>query len=413
MDTPMRRASLLSLALLLLSPLTFAVAPDQQSPELHGIHRQTWLPPGPDNPRNSEGSFIKLKDGRLFFAYSKFMGSDGGDFGHAMIVGRYSSDDGYTWAAQDVPVVQKEGAMNVMSVSLLRLKDGRIALFYARKNSESDLLFYVRFSSDETRTWSGPTLCTPGSGYFVMNNDRAIQLRTGRILLPVSLHTSQDGKFSPTGTAMTYLSDDGGVTWRRSATVLKSPIPSRAGLQEPGVIELKNGQVLMFLRTQLGSQYLSYSNDHGDHWSDPQPSVIASPLSNAAMKRIPSTEDILLVWNDHTRIDDSYRANENSGGKRTPVSVAVSRDDGRTWIHVHHLLADPDGWYSYFALYFVGDRVLLAFCATGKGQPHLSETDFVWFKLKDLYAGGTQITGGPIPPPSTGHPVKSGAGGGS
>lgn len=32
------------------------------------------LVPGPDNPRNSEGSFITLKDGRILFIYSHFTG---------------------------------------------------------------------------------------------------------------------------------------------------------------------------------------------------------------------------------------------------------------------------------------------------------------------------------------------------
>ena len=32
------------------------------------------LPPGPGNPRNSEGDFIELKDGRVLYAYSRFNG---------------------------------------------------------------------------------------------------------------------------------------------------------------------------------------------------------------------------------------------------------------------------------------------------------------------------------------------------
>jgi hypothetical protein len=31
------------------------------------IARQKLLPPGPDNPRNSEGDFIELRDGRMLF----------------------------------------------------------------------------------------------------------------------------------------------------------------------------------------------------------------------------------------------------------------------------------------------------------------------------------------------------------
>ena len=113
------------------------------------------LPPGPGNPRNTEGAFVTLRDGRILFAYSHFTGG-GGDNDAATIVGRFSSDGGRTWTATDVPIVDREGDMNVMSVSLLRLKDGRIALFYVRKNSISDCRPYLRYSSDEAKTWSEP-----------------------------------------------------------------------------------------------------------------------------------------------------------------------------------------------------------------------------------------------------------------
>lgn len=43
------------------------------------------------------------------------------------------------WSKDDTEVVPNEGAMNVMSVSLLRLQDDSIALFYLRKNREDEL----------------------------------------------------------------------------------------------------------------------------------------------------------------------------------------------------------------------------------------------------------------------------------
>jgi Neuraminidase (sialidase) len=346
-------------------------------PPFRGATVLPWLPPARGNPRNTEGSFVTLKDGRLFFAYSHFTGG-GGDNDAASIAGRYSKDRGKTWSA-DTPVVNKEGDMNVMSVSLLRLKDGRIALFYVRKNSTSDCRPYLRYSTDETRTWSEPILCIRESGYFVLNNDRAIQLASGRILLPVALHRSENGDFGSRGVAMTFLSGDAGKTWRRGKTILECPTPDRAGLQEPGVIELKDGRLMMFIRTSLGSQYLSYSTDGGETWSAVQSSSISSPLSPASIKRIPSTGDLLMVWNDHSAVDPSLEK------KRTPLTVAISKDDGKTWIHARNLLDDPEGWYCYTAIHFVGKEVLLAFASGGHGLPHLSKMDLARFPVKKLY----------------------------
>lgn len=357
-----------------------------QNPPLMGATVLKLLPPSPGNPRNTEGAFVTLKDGRILFAYSRFAGGDDNDA--ATIVARFSPDGGKTWSESDTPVVDKEGGMNVMSVSLLRLKDGRIALFYLRKNSVADCRTYLRYSSDEGKTWSAPTLCIPEQGYFVLNNDRVIQLRSGRLVSPVAWHKEKNGKYGSRGTAMAYLSDDAGKSWRRSRTELECPTPSNAGFQEPGVVELKDGRIMMFIRTQLGSQYLSYSTDGGDTWSEAQPSTIQSPLSPASIKRIPSTGELLMVWNDHSTIDPSYRAADlgerRTGGKRTPLTVAVSRDEGKTWIQAHDLLASPTGWYCYTAIHFVGSSVLLAFASGGDGLPGLSKMDLAYFDLADL-----------------------------
>ena len=156
---------------------------------------------------------------------------------------------------------------------------------------------------------------------------------------------------------------------------------------EPGLVELKDGRVLMFIRTQMGSQYLSRSSDGGDTWSEPKPSNIASPLSPATIKRIPRTGDLLMAWNDHSDADASMRAGETSGGKRTPLTVAISRDEGQTWIRAHNVLDDPEGWYCYTAMHFHGRRVLLGFNAGGHGLPRLSRTSIAWFDIRQLYRG--------------------------
>ncbi len=233
-----------------------------------GVERIPLLAPGPGNPRNSEGSFVNLADGRILFVYSHFTGG-GGDHSAAFLAGRFSSDGGRTWTRKDVVVVPKEGDWNVMSVSLLRLQDGRIALFYIRKNSLSDCRPMMRISSDEAQTFGPPTVCIQDQvGYYVLNNDRAVQLRGGRLVLPGALHNLPSyAKPDWAGIVMCYLSDDLGRTWRRSKSQLTGKLPAsgkRVTVQEPGVVELKDGRLMMFCRTTAGSQYLSFSSDGGD-----------------------------------------------------------------------------------------------------------------------------------------------------
>lgn len=342
------------------------------------------LPPGPGNPRNTEGSFARLKDGRLMFIYSRFSSEGPADSGAASLAARYSSDGGVTWSAADEKVVDNEGGMNTMSVSLLRLRSGELALIYMRKNSMLDCRPYLRLSRDEGKTWSAPRLAIAEPGYYVLNNDRAVAIRRGRrLILPVAYHhneTAEPTKFNGRGVAMCYLSDDQGKTWRRSKTTLENPTPSPAGLQEPGVVELKDGRLLMFLRTAMGTQYYSYSRDGGETWSPVEASTLASPLSPASIKRIPKTGDLLVVWNDHARVSDEIR-----NKLRTPLTVAVSRDEGKTWEKAKNIADDPAGWYCYTAIEFAGDRVLLGYNAGGAGIGRLSRTVITHFGLDWLY----------------------------
>jgi len=306
------------------------------------------LETGPNNPRNSEGDFITLKDGRILFIYSHFTGNSGGDFGNAYLASRFSTDSGKTWSKEDKTVVRQEGDMNVMSVSLLRLKNGSIALFYAKKNSDDDLIPMLRISNDEAKTWSNPIACiTDRKGYFVLNNNRVIQLSNGRLIMPVALHNIPKGKWSNTGRLFTYYSDDNGKTWKSSEEVAN---PDKIISQEPGVIEQKNGNLFMYIRANSGVQYASYSKDNGETWSTAQPIRIASPLSPASIARIPSIGDLLMVWN-----------NNGTNQKRTPLNVAVSKDEGKTWEHIKILEDDPDGVFCYTAIHFTGKDVLLAY----------------------------------------------------
>lgn len=318
-----------------------------------GMESVLRLEPGPGNPRNSEGDFITLKDGRILFIYSHFIGTSGSDFGNAILTSRYSADQGQTWTKDDEKIVEQEGQMNVMSVSLLRLQSGEIALFYAMKNSASDCTPYMRISGDEAKTWSNAIRCiTDRTEYFVLNNNRIVQLKNGRLLMPVSLHFSPGGVWGPKsgkGTIYSYFSDDNGKSWKGSLEVSN---PDSVTLQEPGVIELKNGDIFMFIRTDKGVQYTSYSKDKGETWSAVEPSNIKSPLSPASIARIPSTGDLLMAWN-----------NNGVTQNRTPFNIAVSKDEGKNWSHLKTIEDDPDGWYCYTAIHFTDKHVLLGHCA--------------------------------------------------
>ncbi|WP_375584036.1 sialidase family protein [Cyclobacterium xiamenense] len=345
------------------------------------IERKLVLHPGEDNPRNSEGDFIALKDGRILFVYSHYYGESSSDHATAFLAGRYSSDQGETWTTEDEEIIPNEGGMNVMSVSLLRLQNGDIALFYLRKNDTDDCIPMMRISKDEAKSWSAPISCiTDKEGYFVLNNDRVIQLADGRLLLSVARHAGPGMEWSGKGDIFAYYSDDNGQTWQSSEEV---PNPEGIVLQEPGVVELKDGSILMVIRSDAGVQCYSYSRDRGKSWSQVEKSTLVSPVSPATIERIPSTGDLLAVWNNNLS-EDPDRAK-----LRTPLNAAISRDEGKTWENVKTLEDDPDGWYCYIAMEFVGEEVMLGYCAgnrpagTGLSVTNLSKVRVDWLYKND------------------------------
>jgi hypothetical protein len=342
----------LALAALVSSLVIFGSVADGQDTLL-------TIEPTAEQPRNSEGDIVELQDGRLCLIYTKFTGGTADDSA-ADLAMRVSQDGGKSWS-DDQLVVRHEGGQNAMSVSLLRLADGRIALFYLNKQSHEDCRPLMRISSDEAATFGPPISCiTDEVGYYVLNNDRAVQLQSGRLVLPVALH-NQPGQEKPdwAGRVMCYVSDDVGQTWRRSDSVLegRSAEGTRVTIQEPGVVELKDDQLMMFCRTNAGTQYVAYSSDQGNTWSELTPSNLQSPVSPATIERIPWSGELLCVWNDHSGVHPF------TAGKRTPHCVAISCDEGQTWSRSRVIEPDPDGWYCYTSMTILTDRVLLTYCA--------------------------------------------------
>jgi hypothetical protein len=376
------------------------------------------LDPTPRNARNSEASFVTLRSGRILLVWSKFNTGNNSDFGPGVIAARYSDDGGLTWSRRDEVVVPNEGSTNVMSPSLLRLQDGRIALLYLRKDGHDRCLPYIRFSRDEAQSFSPPLCILPVPGYYVVNNDRMIQLRSGRLLVPVAMHRFRlpseiraekglpgDDHTRPPrplepflgspGLIFFYFSDDGGRTWLESLGSYYHCGSDGHGLQEPGVVELKDGRIWSWTRTghiahrRLGSrQWEAFSRDGGQTWTAPRPSQFVSPCSPMQVKRIPATGDLLAVWNDHSGRFKVPRAKPISWG-RTPLVLAVSSNEGRTW-KLHKLIESaPDHGFCYPAIHFTDRAALLSYNAGGASSKMPLDTQRVrWIPLEAIYRRG-------------------------
>lgn len=311
-------------------------------------------PVGPDNPRNSEAAIIPIKDGALLLGWTEFYAGSGADHGPARISGKISRDGGKTWGEKST-LVENDGGCNVMEVNFLRLKDNRIALFYCQKNTEStDCRVMMRTSSDEGASWSPAKQISPDAKYTGLTNGRSIRLESGRILLE-----AWEG-----GDSYCYLSDDDGETWRESQRVKPGN-----GCWEPACVELKDGRVMMLMRTQLGGQYKSISTDGGATWSAPVATPLEGTAAPVSISRVPTTGDLLAVWNHNP-----------GASSRNPLTAAISKDEGETWQLIRNIEDKQADAWAYPAVTWVGDQALLTyFNYTGGLSLQLKIIPTQWF----------------------------------
>lgn len=322
------------------------------------------------NPRNSEGTFLETGEDEILFVYSRFRGSDPADQAFADLCLMRSMDGGRTFDEGTVILTcEGEGGVNMMSPSLLRMENGEVGLFYLVRMTYTMTRIFLRRSADGGRTWGERVRCSTQDDFFVVNNDRVLRLSTGRILIPVASHRAGEGFFDSRSEAMYFYSDDDGRSWRPSAGKVALPHSAHctSGLQEPGLAELRNGVLWSWARTELGRQYEMFSMDGGDTWTACQPSRFTSPNSPLCMKRADDGK-LYAVWNPIPEYNGRDRLDGIFTGGRTPMVLAVSGDDGRTFTEPVAFEWDEERGYCYCAICFTRDALLLAYCAGGREE---------------------------------------------
>lgn len=158
-----------------------------------------------------------------------------------------------------------------------------------------------------------------------------------------------------------FRSVDDGITW--TSTVL--PVgptfviqPPHEGPRfenwccEPTVVELNDGRLWMLARTSQDEHYESFSSDVGKTWSEWQPSRFYGTLTMPILLRL-SDNRIVLFWNNTTPLPEvdrtDYPISENMKNgywedvftNRDVSHVAISEDDGKTWIGFRELRLNP------------------------------------------------------------------------
>jgi len=306
--------------------------------------------------RNGEGAFIRLKSGAIMLLYTEYCGDDWHDHCDAQLTACFSYDEGESWKDKKVIVKKDEGTENIMSASLLRMNNGDIGLFYLQKFKIGEIVYdkvLMKRSSDEGETWSEAVECSARASYYVVNNDRVIRLKSGRIIIPAAEHKrilEEPERLVP-GTVSCFYSDDDGNTWNESDVIYPPFDNTRFGLMEPGLFEKENGELYMYIRTELGFQFECTSKDGGKSWGGIKPNLyFASPDSPMLIKNVGGKT--VAIFNPVPNPAPCMK-NENvlfEKANRTPYICAVSDDGGETYDRAFYIEDDLENNYCYPAI---------------------------------------------------------------
>jgi sialidase-1 len=309
------------------------------------------VPKGTYGLRGEMGNIVQLKDGSLLCAYS----ING-------IRGKISTDLGRTWGEELVlvpnpPPPSKTGSY--LLPTLVRAPNGDllISYIYVTVDVPGKPFYahdYYRRSFDEGKTWGEQFVMTPFPACMAIHNDKIRVMSDGRII--AATHYKKRWPLVPENdhggyVATAFYSDDSGYTWQMSENIVDmNPIEA----QEPAVVELKDGRIMLTFRTYSGSAGRAFSSDRGKTWSAGEmvkewnlPPGGTSPFN---IDRIPKTGDLLMT-----------RCTGLTERRRTPFVAAISKDDGKTWSADKVIAGDREDDYGYQSVLILGDLALIGY----------------------------------------------------
>jgi predicted neuraminidase len=210
---------------------------------------------------------------------------------------------------------------------LFTAKDNRIWLVWGRMDGTQPMLrgtgwdqcrLFYRTSSDNATTWTKDQPFYHDTLGWLPRN-LTLFLSDGTLILPLSDELNGHG----VDLSFFLSTKDQGATWTRSGVM--------RGGEQPTFIERSDGSLVAFLRTRPNIVQ-SESQDRGKTWSEPHPMQFKNPDAGISVRRLKNGH-VILVFN-------------NQDNARTPLHIALSTDEGRTWSEPIRLESNP-GEYSY------------------------------------------------------------------
>jgi predicted neuraminidase len=230
---------------------------------------------------------------------------------------------------------------------LFKTPEGKIILYFKVGKTIDQWETWYMTTDDHGKTWTQAQELVPGdSGGRGPVKNKLIVLSDGTWLAPAS--DEKNGVWN----AFVDRSSDQGKTWTASKflTISRDSIPGE-GIIQPTLWESASGKVHMLLRSSSGFICRSDSEDYGKTWSPVYKTSLPNPNSGI----------------DLTKLDDgtlalAYNRDGKNWGARRPLSVAVSRDNGKTWPTSVDIETRNEGdEFSYPSIIGFGDTLAVSY----------------------------------------------------
>lgn len=301
---------------------------------------------------------------------------------------RRSVDGGRTWSPRqkiaDVPgpksknpvaLAQKLGNTTDVTYNnpvAFADRDGRVHILFCLEYARC---FSIR-SDDDGVTWTKPSEITATFEKFKPEYDwkvlatgpgHGIQLRSGRLIVPVWLSTGTGGHAHRPSVTSTIYSDDHGATWQRGAIAVPNT-DEWINPNETVVVELADGRVMLNVRSESKAhrRLVTVSPDGATNWSQPRfDEALLEPICMGSIARVsaPPAKTRIVFANPHNLERADGKAMEGSGRDRKNVSIKLSYDEGQTWA-VNRTLEAGSSAYSDLAV--LPDGTILCFYERGR-----------------------------------------------
>ena len=301
-------------------------------------------------------TLVQLRDGGLMCCW--FGGSHEGEADVAIFGARRGAEG--SWSA---PCKLADGVEANWNPVLFYRADGTLLLFYKEGQQIASWRTMVMTSQNDGLSWSAPAELVAGdvSGGRGPVRNKPIRLKSGRILAGGS---TEHGIWQ----AFADISDDDGLTWRKSTPVVienlqyeqgektaESDIAVSAqsfygrGVIQPSLWQSADGSVHMLLRSSEGFVFRADSEDEGESWSAAY--ALSLPNNNSGLDLVRLEDGTLLL------VCNPVAAN---WGMRSPLSLFISEDDGNTWVKLLDL-ETALGEFSYPAIVAQGEDVYISY----------------------------------------------------